>query len=88
MCAAWIQRARRDPAASAVGAGAFALAVVGIRCTVASFLVVTVIDQPALLKTGGSHLIPKIKKKNVFGPNQILKVGLATMLGLLARRYW
>ena len=54
--------ARRYPAAFAVGAGAFALACVGIRCTVASFLVVTVIDQPALLKTGGSHL-----KKNKNG---------------------
>ena len=55
---AWVMCARRYPAASAVGAGAFALACVGIRCTVAAFVVVTVTDQPVL--TGGSHL--KIKK--------------------------
>ena len=38
------------------GAGAFALACVGIRCTVAVFVVVTVTDQPV---TGGSHLKKK-----------------------------
>ena len=55
-----VRCARRYPAASAVGAGAFALGCVGIRCMVSAIMEVTVIDQPACLKTGGSHL----KKRN------------------------
>ena len=57
-----VRCALRYPAASAVGAGASALAGVGIRCTVASSVVVTVTDLPAF-KTGGSHLKKKIKIK-------------------------
>ena len=62
VCMAWVWCARRYPAASAVGAVAFALACVGIRCTVATIVVVTVIDQPALRNTGGSHLKKKTNR--------------------------
>ena len=53
-----------------MGAGAFALACDGIRCTVAAFVVVTVTDQPVVLMIGGSHLQKKKKTaktlKNIF----------------------
>ena len=90
VCVAWVRCARRYPAASSVGAGAFALACFGIRCMMATILVVIVIDQPALHKPGGSHL-----KKMSAGAqsdfeawNSTLLLNQTNITGIRKRLHW